>query len=154
MSTRAIKFLQQKNIPFEVVKYEHETKGAEFAARAAGFPLERTIKTLVVNLADKQYALVLMPGDKHLDLKRLAKLCSVKRAAMADTATAARLTGYLVGGISPFDTKHKLSVLMEKSLLKLEKVLINAGQRGTMLTMSPKDIVKTLNCKVSSMVHQ
>jgi Cys-tRNA(Pro)/Cys-tRNA(Cys) deacylase len=154
MSTRAIKFLLQKGIPFEVVKYEHETKGAEFAARATGFPLERTIKTLVVNLADKQYALVLMPGDKHLDLKRLAKLCSVKRAAMADTATAERLTGYLVGGISPFDTIHKLSVLMEKSLLKLEKVLINAGQRGTMLTMSPKDIVKTLNCKVSSMVHQ
>lgn len=154
MSTRAIKFLQQTGTPFEVVKYEHEVKGAAFAAKATGFPLAKTIKTLVVNLSDKQHALVLMPGDNHLDLKRLAKLCAVKRAVMADTATAERLTGYLVGGISPFDTKHKLSILMEESLLELDKVLINAGQRGIMLALSPKDIVKTLNCKIAKMVHQ
>jgi Cys-tRNA(Pro)/Cys-tRNA(Cys) deacylase len=149
MSTRAIKFLQQKSIPFEVVKYEHETKGAEFAAKATGFPLKNTIKTLVVNLADKQHTLVLMPGDKHLDLKRLAKHFSVKRAIMADTATAERLTGYLVGGISPFDTKQELSVLIEESLLKLDRILINAGQRGIMLAMSPADIVKAFNGRVS-----
>ena len=88
MSTRAIKFLRQKKIPFEVITYEHEEKGAEFASKATGFPLERTVKTLVADLGGKKYSLALMPGDRQLALKRLAKACAVKRVAMADTQTA------------------------------------------------------------------
>ena len=149
MPTRAIRLLEQKKIPFEVVKYDHEEKGAEFAARASGYPLERTVKTLVVDLGKKQYALVLMPGDKQLSMKRLAKIQRLKRAAMADTRTAERLTGYLVGGISPFGTRQKLPVVMEESILKFESILINAGQRGTMLLMAPRDIKTAMAAKVA-----
>ena len=149
MSTRAIQFLKQKKIPFELIKYDHEEKGAEFAAGATGFPLAATVKTLVVDLGDKKYALVLMPGDRQLSMKRLAKACGVKRAAMADTRTAERLSGYLVGGISPFGTKQKLPVVMERDILTLDKILINAGRRGTMLEMAPVDIRKALAARVA-----
>jgi len=149
MSTRAIQLLEQKEIPFEVVKYDHEEKGAEFASKASGFPLERTVKTLVVDLGEKQYTLVLMPGDKQLSMKRLASLCGVKRAAMADTRTAERITGYRVGGISPFGTRQKLPVVMEESILNFEKILINAGQRGTMLKIAPGIIRKFLSDSVT-----
>jgi Cys-tRNA(Pro)/Cys-tRNA(Cys) deacylase len=94
-----------------------------------------------------------MPGDKQLSLKHLARECGVKKAAMADTPTAERLTGYLVGGISPFGTKQKITVVMEESLLKFDKVAINAGQRGVMLLLTPQDIVKALDCKVSDIVQ-
>ena len=150
MSTRAIHFLKQKKIPFEVVKYDHEEKGAAFASKASGFPLERTVKTLVVDLGKKQWALVLMPGDKQLSMKRLAKIQRVKRAAMADTRTAERITGYLVGGISPFGTSQKLPVVMEESILKFEEILINAGQRGTMLLMAPGDIKEALAAEAAA----
>ena len=149
MPTRAIQFLKQKKIPFEIVKYDHEEKGAEYAAGATGFPLEVTVKTLVVDLGEKKYTLVLMPGDRQLSMKRLAKVCGVKRAAMGDTRIAERITGYLVGGISPFGTKQKLPVVMEAYILTLDKILINAGQRGTMLIMAPADIRTTLTCKVA-----
>lgn len=149
MSTRAIQFLEQKKISIEVVKYEHEEKGAAFASRASGFPLERTVKTLVVDLGENQYTLVLMPGDKQLSMKRLAKVRGVKRAAMADTRTAERITGYLVGGISPFGTRQKLPVIMEESILKFEEILINAGQRGTMLLMASEDIKKAVDVEVA-----
>ena len=154
MSTRAIKYLKQKDITFEVIKYEHEEKGAEFAANAVGFPVEKTIKTLVVDLGQNKYSLALMPGDKQLDLKRLAKACAVKRAAMVDIATVQRLTGYQVGGISPFGSKQRLPVVMEETLLQFDKVLINAGQRGIMLMMAPVDIVKALDCKVYSFARE
>ncbi len=154
MSTRAIQFLNQKKIPFEVVKYEHEEKGAAFAARASGSPLERTVKTLVVDIGQKQYILVLMPGDKQLSMKRLAKVCQVKRTAMADTHTAERITGYLVGGISPFGTRQKLPVVMEESILSFEEILINAGQRGTMLIIAPEIVRKVLECGVGSLVQE
>jgi Cys-tRNA(Pro)/Cys-tRNA(Cys) deacylase len=149
MSTRAIKILNQKGIHFDVIEYKHNEKGALFAASAMAFPLERTIKTLVVDLGSKGYMIVLMPGDKNINLKRLAEAFSVKRAAMADTSTAERLTGYLAGGISPFGTKQDLPVVMDKSLLKFDSVAVNGGKRGVMLIIDPKDILTAANGNTS-----
>jgi Cys-tRNA(Pro)/Cys-tRNA(Cys) deacylase len=151
MSTRAIRFLDQKNIHFKIVKYLHEKKGAKFAAQAMRFPVEKTIKTLVVDLGHKGCIMVLMPGDKNIDLKKLSAAFSVKRAAMADTSTAERLTGYLVGGISPFGTKQDLPVVMEECLLEFDRVAINAGKRGVMLVMDPKDILLAVKGDVLSL---
>ena len=152
MSTRAIAYLNRKKIPYEVVKYEHEEKGAEFAAKATGYPLERTVKTLVVELERKSYCLALLPGHGELDLKKLAALCGAKRSALVDIKTAERLTGYLVGGISPFGTQQKLQTVMEESILTHEEVQINAGQRGVMVKMAPADIAAALECRVMSIM--
>ena len=146
MSTRAIQFLNKRKISFEIVTYTHDAKGAEFAAQATGYPLEMTVKTLVAELGHKQFTLVLMPGNKRLSMKQLAKTCGHKRAAMADTKSAERLTGYLVGGISPFGTRQKLPVIMDADIAKHEKILINAGQRGKMILMSPADLQEILEC--------
>ena len=62
---------------------------------------------------------------------------------------AERITGYLVGGISPLGTKLNLRVVMEKSILKFEEILINAGQRGIMLKIAPEIIRTLLNCRVA-----
>jgi Cys-tRNA(Pro)/Cys-tRNA(Cys) deacylase len=88
MSTRAISYLKKKKIPYDVVKYEHREKGAEFAASTTGYPLERTIKTLVVELDRRSYCLALLPGDRELDLKKLASSAGIKRTAMVDIKTA------------------------------------------------------------------
>ena len=149
MSTRAIQFLKQKKISFESITYRHEEKGAAFAAGATGFPLKKTIKTLVVDLGRKQYVLVLMPGDRRLSMKRLASCCGAKRAAMVDVPTAERVTGYRVGGISPFGIRRNLPVVMDQDILCFDRVLINAGQRGHMLLMTPDDIQKILACQVA-----
>ncbi len=148
MSTRAISFLKQKKILFDILKYDHAAKGAAFAAQATGFALEQTVKTLVCDTPPKGHHLALMPGDLQLSLKKMAKACAVKRAAMADTQTAERLTGYLVGGISPFATQQHLPVIMEVSILEHDAVAINAGQRGTMLVMAPADILNILAGKI------
>jgi Cys-tRNA(Pro)/Cys-tRNA(Cys) deacylase len=144
MTTRGIQYLKKHGFPHEVVTYDHQEKGAEFAARAANFPLPQTIKTLVVSLDTHRYALVLMPGDRQLSMKKVAKACGAKRAAMADTATAQRLTGYTVGGISPFGTTKRLDVVMDHSLPSFSQVMINAGQRGIMVKLNPGDIMKGL----------
>ena len=133
-----------------MVKYDHREKGAEFAASATGYPLERTVKTLVVELDRKSYCLALLPGHRELDLKKLASLLGVKRTAMVDIKTAERLTGYLVGGISPFGTQQRLETIMESGILEYEEIMINAGQRGVMLKMAPADIVKALGCRLAN----
>jgi Cys-tRNA(Pro)/Cys-tRNA(Cys) deacylase len=153
LSTRAIQYLNKKDINFKIAEYRHDKRGAEFAASAIGFPLERTVKTLVVDLGNQKYCFALLPGNKQLPLKQLARACKVKKAAMADLTTAERLSGYLVGGISPFGAKHHLPVIMEKNLLRWEVVAINAGQRGMMLIMDPEDIVSALGCDVAQIVQ-
>ena len=153
MSTRAIRFLKRKRVSFEIFKYQHEEKGAEFAAVATGYPLSETVKTLVAALGEKHPILVLISGDKKLSMKRLAKVCGVKRAAMADTRTAERVTGYLVGGISPFATRQNLPAIMDEGILLYRQVMINAGQRGTMLRMAPGDIQTTLAATVAAVAQ-
>ena len=154
MSTRAIIFLKGQDAAFEVIKYHHHRKGAVFAAQAVGFPLERTVKTLVVTLGDRQHALALMPGDRELDLKRMARACKVKRADMAPPAAAERLTGYKVGGISPFGLTTPLPSVMDGRLMDNDSVLINGGQRGTMLKMSPADIARLLNSGIADIARR
>jgi Cys-tRNA(Pro)/Cys-tRNA(Cys) deacylase len=150
VSTPAIQYLKKRSIPFDIVTYRHEEKGAEFAARATGFPLELTVKTLVVELDRKQYCLALLPGNRELGLKKLASVTGVKRAALVDFKTAERLTGYLVGGISPFGTRQRLRTVMEESIANKGEILINAGRRGTMLKMAPADIVEALACRLAA----
>jgi Cys-tRNA(Pro)/Cys-tRNA(Cys) deacylase len=89
--------------------------------------------------------LALMPGDGNLSPRQLARATGAKRAAMADTATAERLTGYKVGGISPFGTRQRLPVVMERRLLDHQTVAVNGGQRGVMLVMVPGDILRAVD---------
>jgi Cys-tRNA(Pro)/Cys-tRNA(Cys) deacylase len=149
MSTRAIKILKKARVPIKVITYVHKEKGAAFAAQAIGFTLERTIKTLIVDLGDRRYVAALLPGNKKLDVKKLARVYRVKLAAMADVPTAERLTGYIVGGISPFGTKRQLDYVMDRSVLDYATIAINAGKRGVMLQMAPQDILASLPCQVA-----
>ncbi len=145
MSTRAIAWLRKKRIDFNVVAYDHRVKGAAFAAQATGYPLNQTIKTLVVDLGGRSFAVALMPGDLQMSLKKLARVLGVKKAALANVRDAERLTGCHVGGISPFGIRQRLPVVMEASLMAHDLVLINGGQRGLLLQMAPGDIVAGLN---------
>ena len=141
-SLRAVQLLKERGISFEVAEYEHVEKGALFASKAIGMPGEQTIKTLVVQFATNEYFVVLMPGSKTVHFKKLAKTHGAKKAGMVDPATAERLTGYQVGGISPFGMKQHLRVIIDAGLLAFDKVAINGGRRGLMLVMSPADIQK------------
>ena len=153
MSTRAIAYLTKKKIPFETVTYTHEVKGAEFASQAIGFPLEKTVKTLVVSISAASgkniYVLALMPGHLQLSMKKLSKILSAKKGQMADAGVAEKLTGYLTGGISPFGTTQKLAAVMDESIVSYDRIAINAGRRGMMLLMAPEDIIKAISVTVA-----
>jgi Cys-tRNA(Pro)/Cys-tRNA(Cys) deacylase len=151
-STRAMAWLRKQKIDFSVVAYEHQAKGAAFAAQATGYQLRQTVKTLVVDLGGLNFGLALMPGDCQLSFKKLARALGVKKAVLADVPAAERLTGYHVGGISPFGIRQRLPIIMEKSLMTYDEVLINGGQRGVLLRMSPGAIVAGLNCRLADLV--
>ncbi len=149
MKTRGITYLEQFHFPFEVYSYRHNEKGAEFAAKATGVPLERMIKTLVVGDSTRtQYFFILMPGHLELDLKKAAVATGVKRLRMASVSEAERLTGYQVGGISPFGSRKKLPILMEENLKQHITVAINGGGRGCIIALKTEKLIEILNPKI------
>ena len=151
MSSRGERFLIERGIPFESLEYDFRQKGSEYAAKALGVPLDAMLKSLVVKLSDSRFALVVMPGSKDVSLKELARSAGVKEAQVASERDAQRLTGYLVGGISPFGARIQLSVYVDEGILKHGEIYINGGRRGLILKLRTKDLIGTLGPTVTDL---
>jgi Cys-tRNA(Pro)/Cys-tRNA(Cys) deacylase len=128
--------------------YDHCEKGATYASQALGIPLERFAKTIVVD-ASGEPVFVVISGDADVSLKSVARLRGVKHAALADPADAQRLTGYLVGGISPFGSRRALATLLDEQLVTHDNIAINAGQRGVIIELAAADVVTLLDATVA-----
>lgn len=145
MSSRGERFLIERGISFESFEYNFRQKGTEYAAKAMGVPLDAMLKSLVVRLSDSRFIFVLMPGSKDVSLKELARSAGVKEAQVASERDAQRLTGYLVGGISPFGTRTRLPVYVDAGILDRGEIYINGGRRGLILKLRTKDLIGTLD---------
>jgi len=88
--------------------------------------------------------IVLMHGDREVSTKELARHMGAKKVSPVSADTAHRLTGYLVGGISPFGTRRSMPVYMEESILDLSRIYINGGRRGFLVGLDPKELTRVL----------
>ena len=144
--TNAIRFLREHQVEFIERPYRYEEKGGtEVAAQTLGVDEHLTVKTLVMEDEKKFPIIVLMHGDKEVSTRELARALGVKSITPCSSETAFKHTGYMVGGISPFGVKKQLPVYVEETILSLPWILINAGRRGLLCEMSPKDLVRVLN---------
>lgn len=150
-TTNALRFLKQHKIPHEAREYDHRVKGAEYAAEALGWPVESMAKTLVAALADGSFIQCLLPGHVELSLKGLARLAGVKSARMATVEEAEKLTGYLVGGISPFGVRKRVPVWVHESLMGFETIGVNGGRRGLIVFLSPAALRDALGARVADL---
>lgn len=153
-STRAAQLLERAGVAFTLHHYDY-TAGAERiglqAAASIGESPTRVLKTLMVAV-DGKPACTVIPANDELSMKRVAAAFGGKSAHMLPPAEAERLTGYHVGGISPFGTKKKVPVAMEEAALCEEYVYINGGQRGVMVRLAPQDALRVLGAVSASLV--
>src|SRR5829696_6734324 len=139
--TPAIRFLRMRKIAFVPHLYDYVEKGGtRESARQLGVHEHAVVKTLVFETNEKKPLIVLMHGDREVSAKSLARLLGVKSVEPATPEKASKLTGYLVGGTSPFGTRAKMPVYVEKSILSLRKIYINGGKRGFLIEIDPKVI--------------
>lgn len=153
--TPAVRALTAAGVPFTMRAYEHDPGEQSFgleAATALGVPAHQVFKTLVVQTdlqTDKGLVQAVVPVDRQLDLKALASSVGSKHAALADPALAERITGYVVGGISPVGGKRVLRTVVDQSALDLPTMLVSGGRRGTDVELSPDDLVRTVRASVA-----
>jgi Cys-tRNA(Pro)/Cys-tRNA(Cys) deacylase len=150
--TRGTTALRRAGVVFAAHRYEHRVKGAAFAAEALGIEPERLAKTLVAEV-DGEPVFVLVPGDRTLSLKALARAAAGKHAALAEQKVAERLTGYQVGGISPFGARRALPVYAERRYLEHPRVALNGGARGLIVELDRADLVRALEPTVADLVE-
>jgi Cys-tRNA(Pro)/Cys-tRNA(Cys) deacylase len=141
--TPATTLLARLGVPYDVHPYDHDPAAASYgleAAEALGVPAAQVCKTLLVR-TDAGLAVGVVPVDRQLDLKALAAALGVKKVAMAEPTEAERVTGYVVGGISPVGQRRALPTVVDDSVLALERVYVSGGRRGLDLSLSPQDLV-------------
>jgi len=154
-ATPAITALENAGVDFAVHEYEvpatDDLSFGEAVAATLGVNPDRVYKTLVA-LVDDAGAVAVIPVTGHLSLKKLARARGGKKAAMADPATAERLTGYVTGGISPFGQRRRLPLVIDETVPGHDAVFVSGGRRGIQVEMTPTDLIALTGAIVADLV--
>src|SRR5215213_1616131 len=153
-TTQATKALEKLGVKFAVHVYDYDPNADSIglqAAEALGVEPQRMLKTLMAEVDGKPVCVV-VPSDGEVSMKKLAGAFGGKAARMMRPADAERLTGYHVGGISPFGQKKRVPVAIEISALRHLTVFVNGGQRGLQVELAPQDAVKAAGAIARALV--
>ena len=143
--TPATVFLKRHGVAYTEHEYDYvEHGGTEVSSRELGVAEHEVVKTLVMQDENGKPLLVLMHGDRTVSTKNLARQAGAKRIEPCRPDAAQRHSGYQVGGTSPFGTRKKLPVYLERSILGLAKIYINGGRRGYLVGISPAELSRVL----------
>lgn len=143
--TPAIRVLREKKVEFEPHVFEYVEKGGtRHSAEMLKVDEHAVIKTLIFETNEKKPLIVLMHGDLKVSTKELARILNVKTITPAAPEKVSKLTGYLTGGTSPFGVKTKMPIYIEKTIFDLEKIYINGGKRGFLVTIVPQILKEVL----------
>ena len=139
--TPAISAVDRAGISYVLHEYRHAQGSAAYgeeAARALALDPARVFKTLVLAVQRRAHIVAIIPVSTRLDLKALAGLAGCKRPVMASPRDAERVTGYLVGGISPLGQKRRLRTWIDESALQFDTIFVSGGRRGLELEVTPQ----------------
>jgi Cys-tRNA(Pro)/Cys-tRNA(Cys) deacylase len=148
--TPATMALRAAGIGFELREYvyEHDVERVGLhAAAALGEPASRVLKTLIAEVDGKPVCLVLA-SDREASMKKVALARGGRRAAMLSPAVAERLTGYRVGGVSPFGQKRRLPTVVDAAAMTESLVYVNGGRRGLQVRLAPVDLCAATGAEV------
>lgn len=154
--TPAIDAAKKAGITFTIHEYEHDPAAESFGMEAAeklGVAPERVFKTLVATTGGKDLFVAIVPVVCQLDLKLLAKAIGAKKAAMADPKVVERVTGYVVGGVSPLGQKKPLPTVIDAEAEALATMHVSAGRRGLEIELAPADLAKLTNASFAAVAR-
>jgi Cys-tRNA(Pro) deacylase len=137
--TPAVRALREGKIDFEPHLYAYEERGGtRHSAESLGVDEHAVVKTLVMETDARKPLIVLMHGDREVSTKRLARSIGARSVGPCKPEAAQKQTGYLVGGTSPFGTRARMPVYVERTIFELPRIYINGGKRGFLVSVDPK----------------
>jgi Cys-tRNA(Pro)/Cys-tRNA(Cys) deacylase len=156
MKTNAARILDRLGIAYELREYQYDPEelGAEKIAQAIGLPLNQVFKTLVARGDRSGVLLAVLPGDRELDLKALARLSGDRKVEMAPLKEVQPLTGYIRGGVTALAGKKDYPVYVDELINAHERIAVSAGVRGTQMVLAPQDYLRAVKATVGAISRQ
>lgn len=141
--TNAARLLDRAGIKYDLIPYSFDENdlSATHVAESLGEPIERVFKTLVLKGDRSGYIVCVVPGDKEIALKSLAKSSSNKKVELIPMKELLPVTGYIRGGCSPIGMKKRFPTYIDSSAMQFDTVFVSAGVRGLQIEISPADLV-------------
>jgi len=152
--TNSMRMLESRQIPYQAYEFAEDIHSAEGVAEVLGVPLSHVFKTLVVIRQGGRPLLVMVPGDRALDLKLLAEAVAEKKLRMATYKEAEKLTGLEVGGISALALLHKnFDVYADEAIRSLPEVYVSPGRLGINISLRPSDLLRVTNARTAQVTQ-
>lgn len=143
--TMTMRVLEQKGVPYELHQHAHKQYTAEGVAQDLGVPVSQVIKAMIVQRSDRQFVLVVIPGDQRLSLKKVGAALNDKNVTLAAERDVQRVTGYQVGAVSVLGFRRAdVQAYVDQRVLEPQQVIISAGRPDAGLALSPDDLMRAL----------
>ncbi len=153
--TPAINLLKQNKCDFKIHRYEHDPACINFGEEVVeklSLNAQQVFKTLLVKLDNKELAVCIIPVSNHLSLKKVANIFKVKKVLLANKNEAQKVTGYLIGGISPLGQKKLLKTVLDISAQNFNTIFVSGGKRGLDIEIFPSDLEKFLKLHIEDIL--
>ena len=145
----AVAAVAASGVAYEIVRFEPATDLPTAASRR-GIPVGQLVKTMVVRVAEDNYVLVLVPGDRVIDWRALRTLLGVRRLVLADADEALALTGYRRGTITPFGAQGGARVVADASIAGTGEVSVGGGEPGLAIHLDADDLIRAAADQVAA----
>jgi len=152
--TPAINALKKIKVDFSIHEYDHDPANLNYGTEAAqklGIDAQQVFKTLVVRLDSGQFVVGIVPVSSKLNMKSIAKAAGAKKASMAEATDVERITGYVLGGVSPLGQRKQLLTFLDSSADKFSTIYISAGRRGLDVQIKPADLLTVTRGKYAEL---
>ena len=154
--TNVVRLLERDKIPHTLVTYEVDENdlAATHVAEQLGENIAQVFKTLVLTAGARQYIVCVIPGDKELDLKKVACAAGAKKVEMLPMKELLPLTGYIRGGCSPIGMKKTFPTFVHHTVLDFDYIFVSAGVRGLQLRIDPNDLISFIGATIADLIKE
>jgi Cys-tRNA(Pro)/Cys-tRNA(Cys) deacylase len=151
--TPAIALLEREGVAFVAHEYDRGDEMRDFgreAAEALGLAYDQVFKTLLVDVDGQRDPVVaVVPVSCMVSMKLVAAAVGAKKAAMCDPADAERITGYVIGGISPLGQRKTLRTVLDETVELFDTMYVSGGRRGLDIALAPADLARLLDATIA-----